>query len=268
MKTKYVIETSAVRGIVGPDTANHGKAVLEATADGTIYTSSYIRMEFIRRWICVAIRFTVLVNDHGSLKEALVRAEQSFSPRDVKAYLAFIAEWIGTPEVTKSETVEELGRRIFHWIRRFDKELKSRVPNRSKCDRGESKLELTDFADILAALHGFHEAFTTDRLNCKVNQFLDLGNPNSEASKLINSISDEELENVKAIKKLANDVQTKGETIRCKKCETIGDYVICLEQSKSFVLVHLDASFNTLCRKRGTSNKQVESVIASDKKVT
>ena len=54
--------------------------------------------------------------------------------------------------------------------------------------------------------------------------------------------------------------------VTCKECCTIGDAVIALEQPPSWCLVHLDNAFTEMCRAHGRPHKQIQSVIAIEKK--
>jgi hypothetical protein len=51
MSKKYLVETSAVPVALGESTTRHSSHIAEATADGELWTSLYVRKEFIARWI-------------------------------------------------------------------------------------------------------------------------------------------------------------------------------------------------------------------------
>ena len=81
--TKILVETSALRPALGQSTKRHEEHFRNATAGGHLGTSVYIRMEFIRRWICDLIRLALEVDQFESVDEALVYLEQDFRPRAV-----------------------------------------------------------------------------------------------------------------------------------------------------------------------------------------
>ena len=260
MKNKFLIETSAARAAVGPSTKAQEEAYLALTSSGETFSSYYIRMEFIRRWICIAIKFTVLIKTHGSLKEAIVRAEQSFKPREVKAYAAFLADYLDRRNAHSSEEIsEEVARCAYHWLRRFDNIFKSNIPNKSHCERGGMPINVRDFSTIVEDLHLFAEKFQSPVMGCKVNHFLRLNDKRSIAHGLIDKIDDS-----KYPTKAINKILEKQKAISCRECETIGDLVICLEQTKQYVLIHVDGSFDHLCELRNMKHAKLPSVTACD----
>ena len=262
MKSKYLVETSAARAAVGPTTKAHEDAYLALVSNGETYSSYYIRMEFVRRWICIAIKFMVLVKTYSTLREALVRAEQSFKPREVKAYMAFLAEYLSSRDaVTTDEISEEVARLAYHWLQRFDRLFPSHIPNKSHCERGGMPLNVRDFSTIVEDLHAFAEKFQNPVKGCKVNHFLRLSDTRSVANELLSKIDDSKFST-----KSINKILEKQKEISYRECETIGDLVICLEQTKQFILVHVDGSFDHLCELRKLRNAKLISVTASDKK--
>ncbi len=134
-KTKYLVETSAVRAAIGSSTRAHQEAFAKLSGDGTLFSSVYIRMEFMRRWVCDTIRAALVVDQCGSVKEALVHLEQDFRPRTVKTYLAALSEHLnqhGSVENTRA-AAEEIARTATHWLRKFDRVFEARIGNACKC---------------------------------------------------------------------------------------------------------------------------------------
>jgi hypothetical protein len=78
-KTKYLIETSAVRPALGSSTTAHHQHFAEQVKGGSLWTSTYIRMEFIRRWFCDMVRIALTIEQCASVVDALVILEQDFS---------------------------------------------------------------------------------------------------------------------------------------------------------------------------------------------
>src|SRR5450631_699978 len=91
-KTKYLIDTSAVRAALGTSTPPQNKHFAEEVEGGELYSSLYLRMEFIRRWFCDAARVAFTIDQCTSLSHAMIVLEQEFRPRDIKGVLAIIAE--------------------------------------------------------------------------------------------------------------------------------------------------------------------------------
>lgn len=258
-KRKYLIETSAVRAAIGPTTDEQSKVFRGIVRDGVLFTSVYIRMEFVRLWICTCIDAALLVNQYQNVREALVILEQSFSARKVKADLSAISEMLAQREVLHDHLAasEELGRIAVAWLRRFDRCFAARIPNKSKCKRGGHSLFI-DYDTILDDLQRFYVGFTTPVTDCEVGQFLNLRDARSPCRKLMDSVSDRNANSMKYLAKYAEF----GQTITCTECERIGDAVIALEQSKSWQLVHIDKAFNFLCDSRNMPHVPLPSVIA------
>src|SRR5438105_4097457 len=87
---RFLVETSAVRPALGDSTPRHCAHFRGEVTGGDLITSVYVRMEFLRRWVCDAIRLALLIDRCGSVAEALCLVEQDFRPRSVKGLLAVI----------------------------------------------------------------------------------------------------------------------------------------------------------------------------------
>ena len=81
---KLLIESSSVRAVLGDSTKDHVKHVMEQIAGGRLYSSTYLRMEFIRRWFCDAARMAFTIDQFRDVSDALIYLEQGFSPREMK----------------------------------------------------------------------------------------------------------------------------------------------------------------------------------------
>ena len=260
---KFLVETSAVRPALGDSTPEHCRHFREQVEGGTLFTSVYIRMEFIRRWVCDAIRMALVISQCSDVAEALCILEQDFSPRSVKGALAVIQRCLresGSMDNT-SAAAEEVGRLAVLWLKRFDKVFPARINNVCKCKIGGRSLDDIDFNHLLDDLHTFRETFLVPVTDCEVNAFLDLGTSRSRVAPLL---EDAGVLKTKPGEKL-EQLRVDGKWITCKECATIGDAVTALEQPASWCLVHLDGAFNDLCRARGRSHLQIKSVIATQK---
>lgn len=58
---KILVETSAVLPAIGFSNSAHNAHFQSSVAQGGLYTSIYVRMETIRKWVCEAIEFAELV---------------------------------------------------------------------------------------------------------------------------------------------------------------------------------------------------------------
>src|SRR5712692_6592412 len=70
-KRKYLIETSAIPVALAESTPKHCQHFEEEIKDGELYSSIYIRMEFIRRWICEHIRIALTIAHFENVHDAL-----------------------------------------------------------------------------------------------------------------------------------------------------------------------------------------------------
>jgi hypothetical protein len=256
-KTKFLIETSVVRAALGDSTRDHARHVGEQIQGGKLYTSVYLRMEFIRRWFCDAARMAFAIDQFRDVSDALVFLEQDFSPRNMKGNLAALARALRVRGVMDNSraAAEEMASIAIAWLRSFDRLFESRIPNTCKCRIG-ARVPDVDYSRLFEDLRQFYEAFLTPVTDCEVNGFLQLQNPKARAQLLL---ADEKASRLSAAKQLAS-LRDEGRWITCKECAKIGDAVIALEQPGSWCLVHLDNSFNELCRVLDRPHKQVKSV--------
>src|SRR4051794_2850194 len=91
---KYLIDTSSVRAATRDSTTAQSRHFDELTEGGALWTSTYIRMEFIRVWICQCALAAFTIAQCSTVSDALVILEQDFSPRKVKALVAMIATFL------------------------------------------------------------------------------------------------------------------------------------------------------------------------------
>src|SRR5712692_5956794 len=83
-RPNYLIETSALRPALGSPSQKHNQHFAKAVEGGDLYTSVYIRMEFVRHWICYFIRAAIYVYNCDTVAHALYLLEQAFGrgPKD------------------------------------------------------------------------------------------------------------------------------------------------------------------------------------------
>jgi hypothetical protein len=183
-KKKHLIETSAVPVALGESTPAHCAAFRDAVAGGTQDTSTYIRKEFLRRWICHYIRMAFEVDQCGNFEHALHRLNQTFSIRDAKtsthAITLFLQE--KTPITNCRSMAKELARLAIAEVKKFDRFFRSRTPNASGCRIGGKPLNV-DFNHLFDDLRTFVNS-VGNVTDCPVNAFLALGSA-GKASRLV-----------------------------------------------------------------------------------
>jgi hypothetical protein len=261
---KFLVETSAVLPAIGQSTPKHLQAFRDQLDGGALYTSVYIRMEFVRRWICDIIRISLRVAQCSTIDHALTLLSQSFSPREVKADLVAIGSWlrrIGAIQNGNTQlAAKQLGELAVSWIDTFDDVFSSRINNVSKCKVGGRPLDVA-FDSLLDSLHEFYEGFQEPVTDCEVNSFLQISKDNGRAGKLLQDAAVAAMPVGKQLHKLLEE----SAFITCKECARIGDVVIAMEQPASLCLVHTDSAFNELCRVRDRPHVQLVSVTGAEK---
>jgi hypothetical protein len=70
-KTKYVVETSAVRLALGNSTSAHNRHFAEQVQGGALWISTYNCMEFIRRWFCDMVRIALTIEQCNCMARML-----------------------------------------------------------------------------------------------------------------------------------------------------------------------------------------------------
>lgn len=260
---KFIVDTSAVRAAIGHSTANHNAEFARLTADGTLWTSLYIRMEAIRLWVCAYIRMATLIDLHGSADEALVRLEQDFQIRRIKATLAVMADYARSRSDTHSPraVAEEFGRLAVHFLIRFDRVFPARIPNGSKCRIGDYSIDRIDFNTLLKDLNELYEYFNTPITDCEVDKFLAIGKPLGRADKLLKANGVSKLH----VGEHLGKYHAESTHITCTECKRLGDAIIALEQPKPYTLLATDGSYKTLCEATERDFTQMASVPAADK---
>ncbi len=256
-KKRYLIETSAVRAAIEETTPKHSRHFEEATRDGELSTSVYIRMEFLRRWIRYYLRIALIVDCFQNLPHALNYESESFSARDVKTLVHLLSALCASgKEMSGREAAKEIVHIAVVTLCKFDRRFRSRSPNSCGCRMGGKEFR-PDFSNLFEEVRAFVRASLTED-GCGIEAFLNLRKP-SKASKLLEL--SEVAEGTSAGKFLFKFKQN-GKAITCKECQKIGDIVIALEQQRAWCLVHIDKAFDVLCAATSRTHQRIKSVKA------
>lgn len=260
---KLIIETSCVPVALYETTRAHRAHFDSQIGDGELWSSVYIRKEFIRRWIRDYISAAMLVEHFGTVSEALAHIEQSFAARELKGGLHVIAALLQEKGlVTNAKAVgKEIGRLAIGKLKKFDLLFRRRISNSCGCQVGAKPLRV-DHNRFFEDLQAFIDA-TDDFPNCPVNDFLNFSSVHGRARRLL---SHPAAAATKAGDNLARLV-ADGARVDCAKCARIGDAVISLEQPKSWQLVHIDHDFAALCDASGRQHRPVKSQRASEREL-
>ncbi len=262
-RRKYLLDTSAVIASLPDGSSRYRDYFTSELADGTLHTSHYVRMEFIRSLICTTIKVALYIDAYNDINDAFVRLEQTFGSREMKMVAATLRRLLLSLQQVDGAraAAEEVGRIAVRLLRRFDRNLGSRIPNKSKCTRGQQEL-LVDFQTLLRDLREFYEEFCEDIEDCPVNEFLDFHNTYARTAKLVN---DPAVANTAPGKNLVKH-HSNCETINCTRCATIGDIIVALEQPRTYTLVTLDRSFAPLCEALDRKLRLMDSVVKVDRR--
>ena|SRR5258708_1376791 len=156
---KYLIETSALRPALGSPSHKHNMHFSEAVRDGKLYTSVYIRMEFIRHWVCYFIRAALYFAQCDTVANALYHLEQAFG-RGPKDALSMIQQHLtGCGSLSSETSAEEIASLALRFLDKFDRVFPSSITNSCKCQIGDTS-PVVDYNSILQDLYDFHETFT------------------------------------------------------------------------------------------------------------
>jgi hypothetical protein len=255
---KYLIETSAVRAALRQSTADQNGHLEEEVKDGILWTSLYIRMEFIRRWFCDTARVAFTIDMYTNVDDALIFLEQDFGIRNVKGYLAALAIFLRDRGVIRNarRSAEEIASLAIRLVEQFDDVFGKRIPNTCGCQIGAMTLTDIDYNNVLSQLYRFHESFKTPVQDCEVNDFLGFDEKKGRTAKLLGNAQVAKLNIGQNLASLRRD----STWITCTQCTRIGDAIISLEQPSSWCLVHVDQSFNILTECLDRSHKQIKSV--------
>jgi hypothetical protein len=261
-RKKYLIETSAVRAALGDSYVPQNQLLASEVEGGTLWSSVYIRMEYIRRWFCDMSRMAITISLCSDVSDALIVLEQDFKPRNVKGVLASIAMFLrerGSLSNTR-RAAEEVASSAIRMIEHFDDVFPKRIPNTCHCQVGGMTPDV-DYNRLLEDIHKFRESFLTPVQDCEVNAFLQLDRSRGRVATLLGDKAVRAL----GVGKFLEEYRGKKKWVTCKECSRIGDVVIALEQPSSWCLVHTDRSFNELSRCLDREHTLIKSVAALKK---
>lgn len=263
MKTKYLIETSAVPAAVGHSTPEHTQHFDAAVADGELYTSIYVRKETIRRFICDLIEIAEKIAQCSTPDRAIHLLGEGYG-RKPKAVVNVVAMLLQKDNAIKNtpELATAVAQLALNFIWAFDLKLASRVQNTCGCRKGGVEVEI-DFRNLLRELSEFRKEFLKDVEDCPVNRFLQLGKLNRRSGKLLACDKLNDNQQIRDVRDALRVLFDAAEPISCKACSTIGDPIIAMEQPKSWTLVHIDSSFDKLCECTDRDEKKIASKVAA-----
>lgn len=261
MSKRCLIESSVVRSVLGFGSSAQAKEIRAATDGAELWSSTYLRMEFVRGVVCSMAQMAIVVRRFDTCAQALSYLSNDFSVRDVKVYLQ-VAGRLLDMSVPKTTTAwaDTIASEAVKILRRFDKKFPSRIRNKSRCQIGSRNPKI-DYDTLIDDLNSYCRDFLTPVTDCEVNAWLDLANARSDASALIKVLMGAAITSVDQMA----DMKANETHVTCRECVKISDSVIALEQPESVTLVYSDNAFNALCPALHKPGVQVPSAVAAER---
>jgi hypothetical protein len=261
MSRRYLIESSVVRPVLGFGSSAQAKEIRTATDGAELWSSTYLRMEFIRGVVCAMARMAAVVRNFDNCTQAFAYLSNDFSTRDVKVY-AQVAGLLLDRSVPKTTAAwaETIASEALKILRRFDALLTRRIRNRSHCQIGGGKPEI-DYNTLINDLNSYCRDFLVPVPDCEINAWLDLANSASDAPSLLKLLAEAKIASIDHMA----DMKMNKTHITCRECVRLSDAVIALEQPQSITLVYSDNSFNHLCPALNKPGLQIPSAVAAER---
>jgi hypothetical protein len=252
-KTKYLVETSAVPPAIGESTPAHCQHFRDEVADGRLFTSVYVRKEFIRRWVLDRIDVACRIDHFSDVPTALRDLSHDYGrkPKGTVDVIASILNEKGRIDSTRS-MAKEIARLAVSILKKFDYVLRARANDSTGCKIGAHVLTV-DYNHLFDDLRDFVKS-VGNVTDCPVNEFLGFSRPRGNAPRLL-EVPDVQ-KKTEAGKHLATFAKER-KWIECRECASIGDAVIALDQPPSWCLLHIDHAFKLLCVATRKPNKPI-----------
>jgi len=227
-------------------------AVRDATSDGRIEVSNFVRMEYLRGVILNLIEFYFLIKESDSVADALIDWSQKFQPRAVKIVMMSAQHWLVDQEDynAKELSLRRLGDGIVRLVYAFDEHLNRRAKDHLKCELGRTNFPHLPFNENL--LLDFYERFRAIQKivpPCQLCEFKER-QQKSVVRRGIDLHGPEQRERFKANKgyvaqaeRLEGLAESTVTSPKCRQCERLGDTIIALHAPEKAVLVTADRAF-------------------------
>lgn len=258
---KLLVDTSAVPPAIRHSSGPHIEHFDQEVADGILCTSTYIRKEALRLWVCEVIELAQLVDMSPTVSDAFSWWSDKFGRKPkIQGFVDvhFLRQQIQLKEDDPHGAAVELAQFALDVIDKFDLTFKSRTQNSCGCQIGGVDVD-ADGNALLETLGNFRREFLKDVVGCPVNEYLQVKNDKGRVAKLAACKDFDESADTKLLRAPLQKILRKQGEIRCRACGSIGDHVIALEQPAVYTLIHTDNSFNTLCKCTGRDHHQIRS---------
>ena len=228
-------------------------AVEDATSDGRIEVSNFIRMEYLRGVILNLIELYFLIQASDSVEDAFIDWSQKVNQqRKLKIVLMTFLKWLPDQEdwQAKEKSLRRLGDQIVRFAYAFDEVFTRRARDHLSCQLGRVFFPRRTFSeDALAKFYDRFKTIQQDVPGCRLCDFKDW-QQRSLPARRIDLHSDERRQQfrsykgfVEQAKRLESAAQTSETAPKCRWCERLGDSIIALHAPPGAALVTADQAF-------------------------
>lgn len=260
-RKKLLVETSAVPPAIGQSSGQHVAHFNEEVAENLLCTSTYVRKETLRLWVCEVIELAQLVDLSPTLSDAFSWWKERYGRQPkLQGFVdsAFLRKQISLTDQDTRGAALELAQLALDVIDKFDLTFKSRTQNSCGCQIGGVAVD-ADGNSLLADLSRFRHEFLREVEGCPINDYLQIAHKKGRAVRFAACEHLDKNKGTRALRAPLLEIITAQKEIRCVACGSIGDQVIAMEQPAAYTLVHTDNSFNVLCECTGRNHHQIRS---------
>jgi hypothetical protein len=228
-------------------------AVTNASSDGRVEVSNFIRMEYLRGVILNLIELYFLIKDEDSVSNALITWSQKVhQERKLKVVLMTISQWLTDQEDwrAKGKSMRRLGDEIVRLVYTFDEVYRARTRDDLRCELGKVLFPQRVFNETM--LLDFYDRFRRIQRSiprCDLCAFR-ARQQQSLLAQRIDLCSPARREEFRAYKgyvaqaeRLEAAAATSENVPSCRWCEQVGDSIIALHMPKKATLVTADRAF-------------------------
>jgi len=255
-KLKALVDSSAVLGVVcGELFPELASQLPRPSNDCHYWTSPYLRMEFLRRWIIDGIRLYITARQReAGIAGAIAYWSNGWGrrPTVVGHWAAIYANRKVRSDTTPQDETEQFGRLVYTCARTYDLALGRMISTASTgCKKGQLSFS-HDWETIRDSLKDFFNRFTSDDFTCRLGQLLRLerGCPAARAfleATWPKGVPSNTRSDLSKLRDNLTALIEKSQPPDCRGCSKLGDLLIALEQPPTWTLYHTDRSFDTIC---------------------
>lgn len=262
MKDKrYLVETSAVLPALGYSSRPHNQHFADQVEGGSLVTSSYVRMETLRRWVCEIIEYAQMVEMSSSVSDAASFWKEAYGRKPkLQGFLdtALYRSGVKIEDANTHGAATEIAQIALDLIELFDLRLKGRTTNTCGCQIGGMAVEV-DGNDLLGTLSAFRSEFQKNVTDCPVNKFLQFRNPKGRSARIVGCEHLDRDQDARAVRQPLKELYEAQKHVTCRECGRIGDQIIAMEHPTAFNLIHIDKSYDHLCKCTGHNHTRIQS---------